>query len=156
MRLTIMIKSLLIFVILLTLNLKAQTVKQISGKINEEQLKFIKENYNWNEENIIVINFLQTKRNCQYNAYKNWDVSKKWWENFYSKIDLTNVANRYVYSNAKAAKRIIDSCVYANVPKVVLISSLLTNGFKAGQFLNPQYLLLNAFGGKFNLILSST
>ena len=55
-----------------------------------------------------------------------------------------------------AAKRIIDSCVYANVPKVVLISSLLTNGFKAGQFLNPQYLLLNAFGGKFNLILTST
>ena len=47
-----------------------------------------------------------------------------------------------------AAKRIIDSCVKGNVPKVVLISSLLTNGFRAGQFLNPQYLLLNAFGGE--------
>ena len=46
-----------------------------------------------------------------------------------------------------AAKRIIDSCVDGNVPKVVLISSLLTNGFRAGQFLNPQYLLLNTFGG---------
>jgi nucleoside-diphosphate-sugar epimerase len=45
------------------------------------------------------------------------------------------------------AKRIIDACVAANVPKVVLLSSLLTNGFAAGQFLNPQYLLLNAFGG---------
>lgn len=45
------------------------------------------------------------------------------------------------------AKRIIDACVAANVPKVVLLSSLLTNGFAAGQFLNPQYLLLNTFGG---------
>ena len=46
------------------------------------------------------------------------------------------------------AKRVIDSCVEAKVHKVVLVSSLLTNGFRAGQFLNPQYLLLNAFGGK--------
>jgi hypothetical protein len=46
------------------------------------------------------------------------------------------------------AKRVIDSCVEAKVQKVVLVSSLLTNGFRAGQFLNPQYLLLNAFGGK--------
>jgi hypothetical protein len=46
------------------------------------------------------------------------------------------------------AKRVIDSCVEAKVQKVVLVSSLLTNGFRAGQFLNPQYLLLNAFGGR--------
>jgi hypothetical protein len=45
------------------------------------------------------------------------------------------------------AKRIIDACVGAKIPKVILVSSLLTNGFRAGQVFNPQYLLLNAFGG---------
>ena len=44
-------------------------------------------------------------------------------------------------------KRIIDTCAEENIPKIVLISSLLTNGLLAGQLLNPQYLLLNAFGG---------
>lgn len=34
-----------------------------------------------------------------------------------------------------------------NVQRFVLVSSLLTNGLAAGEGLNPQYLLLNAFGG---------
>ena len=44
-------------------------------------------------------------------------------------------------------RRLIDACVDAKVPRFVLCSSLLTNGLVAGQLLNPQYLLLNAFGG---------
>ncbi|CAM9827074.1 unnamed protein product [Phaeothamnion confervicola] len=44
-------------------------------------------------------------------------------------------------------RRVIDACVDAQVPKLVMISSLLTNGLAAGQGLNPNYLLLNAFGG---------
>lgn len=35
-------------------------------------------------------------------------------------------------------KRIVDAAVKSKVPKVVLISSLLTNGLASGQFLNPQ------------------
>jgi nucleoside-diphosphate-sugar epimerase len=46
-----------------------------------------------------------------------------------------------------ATKRVIDAAVAAGVSKVVLVSSLLTNGIGAGQIFNPQYLLLNAFGG---------
>jgi hypothetical protein len=46
-----------------------------------------------------------------------------------------------------ATKRLIDACVAAGVSKVVMVSSLLTNGLNAGQLFNPQYLLLNAFGG---------
>ena len=41
----------------------------------------------------------------------------------------------------------IDACVDARVGKYVMISSLLTNGLQSGQLLNPQFLLLNAFGG---------
>ena len=44
-------------------------------------------------------------------------------------------------------RRLIDACVDARVRKFVLCSSLLTNGPAAGQLLNPQFLLLNAFGG---------
>jgi len=44
-------------------------------------------------------------------------------------------------------KRIVDACVDAKVHKFVLISSLLTNGLMSGQLLNPQFLLLNSFGG---------
>jgi nucleoside-diphosphate-sugar epimerase len=45
------------------------------------------------------------------------------------------------------AKKTIDACVDAGVPKFVLLSSILANGLEAGQALNPQYLLLNSFGG---------
>lgn len=44
-------------------------------------------------------------------------------------------------------KRLIDACTDSGVSKFVLVSSLLTNGLYAGQLLNPQYLLLNSFGG---------
>merc|ERR1711871_863199 len=46
-----------------------------------------------------------------------------------------------------ACKRLVDACVNQKVKRFVLVSSLLTNGFAAGQLLNPQYLLLNSFGG---------
>lgn len=60
---------------------------------------------------------------------------------------LPDIKGSYRIDNL-GSKLIIDACVASNVPKVVLVSSLLTNGFRAGQFLNPQYLLLNAFGGR--------
>jgi nucleoside-diphosphate-sugar epimerase len=45
-------------------------------------------------------------------------------------------------------KRIIDACVETpSVKKVVFLSSVLANGLKAGQVTNPQYILLNSFGG---------
>ena len=44
-------------------------------------------------------------------------------------------------------KRIIDVSSAVGCKKIVLLSSLLTNGFESGQFTNPQYILLNSFGG---------
>ena len=141
MKLTIMLKFVLVLVMLLTLNLKAQTVKQILGKIDEEKLKFIKENYNWNEENIIVINFLQPISNCHYDAYENLSIPSKWWTNFYSKIDLTNVANRFVYSDANAARRIIDSKIYLTDEK----NFILNNFFSKEPYCHG-VLVINNFG----------
>lgn len=44
-------------------------------------------------------------------------------------------------------KRIIDNAIESNVKKIVLVTSLLTSGLESGQIANPQYLLLNLFGG---------
>jgi len=44
-------------------------------------------------------------------------------------------------------KKIIDACIQKNVRKVILITSLLTSGAESGQLLNPQFILLNLFGG---------
>lgn len=44
-------------------------------------------------------------------------------------------------------KKIIDACIQSNVRKIILVTSLLTSGAESGQFLNPQFILLNLFGG---------
>lgn len=44
-------------------------------------------------------------------------------------------------------KKIIDAAISCKVRKIILVTSLLTSGLESGQLLNPQYLLLNLFGG---------
>ena len=44
-------------------------------------------------------------------------------------------------------RKVIDACVNTGVNKFVMVSSILANGLAAGQALNPQYVLLNTFGG---------
>ena len=88
-------------------NINAQSTHH-SGKVTETQLKFFKENYNWNSENILIINFLQPKYNCHYDAYTNLTVSISWWDKFYNDLDLKNIANRYVYSDNKKVKEIVN------------------------------------------------
>lgn len=44
-------------------------------------------------------------------------------------------------------KKLIDAAINNNVNKLVLITSLLTSGLESGQLLNPQFILLNLFGG---------
>lgn len=84
---------------------------QIQNKkvITESQLKFIKEKYNWNSEGLLIINFVQPNENCFYDNNGNIENSIKWWEKFYSKIDLKKILNIYVYSDKISANKIIDS-----------------------------------------------
>lgn len=44
-------------------------------------------------------------------------------------------------------KRLVDACVQAKVKKVVLVSSILTNGRAWGQEKSPGFVVTNAFGG---------
>lgn len=41
---------------------------------------------------------------------------------------------------------VLNASLSLGIPKLVLVSSLLTNGAAAGQALNPNYILLNIFG----------
>lgn len=56
---------------------------------------------------------------------------------FKESYDIDNIGN----------KRIIDNAIQSNVKKIILITSLLTSGLESGQITNPQYILLNLFGG---------
>jgi hypothetical protein len=78
-------------------------------KITASQLKFIKEKYNWNTERVLIINFTQSNENCFYDNNRNLENSINWWNKFYSKIDLTNVLNIYVYSDKISATKLIDA-----------------------------------------------
>lgn len=79
------------------------------GNLNQAQLDFVKENFNWTSEDILIVNFKQPRNKCHYDAYENLKASTKWWTNFYSQMDLNNTHNIFVYSDAKKAKNTIDS-----------------------------------------------
>lgn len=103
-------KNILIFFISLgIMSFKYNEEKINNGKLTEIQLNFVKENYNWNSEDIIIVNFRQPKTNCFYDNYKNINNSVSWWKSFYSKMNLKNTLNIFVYSDKHAAKNVIDS-----------------------------------------------
>ena len=77
--------------------------------LTETQLKFIKYNYKWNSEKLLIINFMHRKENCFYDNNNNLDSGINWWTKFYSKINLNKVLNIYVYSDSVSTKKIIDT-----------------------------------------------
>jgi nucleoside-diphosphate-sugar epimerase len=46
----------------------------------------------------------------------------------------------------RGTKNMVDACRQKNINRLVLISSILTNGAAIGQLLNPAYIILNIFG----------
>ncbi len=103
-------KIIVLFIISLgIMSFKNNKEKISNGKLTEIKLNFVKENYNWNSEDIIIVNFRQPRTNCSYDNYENLINSVSWWNSFYSIINLKNTLNIFVYSNKKAAKNVIDS-----------------------------------------------
>ena len=98
-------------ILLSIISIMIMSFHQIENKksLTETQLNYIKEKYKWNSENILIINFVQSSKNCFYDNNKNLDESYKWFEKFYSKINLENVLNIYVYSDKKSAKKVINN-----------------------------------------------
>ncbi|GHA43229.1 hypothetical protein GCM10007103_25630 [Salinimicrobium marinum] len=79
-----------------------------SEKLSDVQLQFIKDNFNWNSEGLLIVNFRQPRNKCPYNQYKNLEKSYEWWVKNYSDLDLENIHNIYVYSNSKKSEAMID------------------------------------------------
>lgn len=46
----------------------------------------------------------------------------------------------------RGTKNMVDACRQKNINRLVLVSSILTNGAAIGQLLNPAYIILNIFG----------
>ncbi len=81
----------------------------LKKQFNETELSFIKEIYNWQEEEILIINFRQPSKNCHYDNNVNVEKHTYWWDNFYKDFDLKSKKNIYVYSDKEAANKVIDN-----------------------------------------------
>ncbi|PCI02537.1 MAG: hypothetical protein COB81_05110 [Flavobacteriaceae bacterium] len=85
-----------------------------ADKINDEQLKFIKESYNWNNEKILIISYIQpiAISTCNINYKTIPDSGKKWREDFYSKINTEDCLKIEVLANGEKVKNILDNIIY--------------------------------------------
>src|SRR5690606_960411 len=77
--------------------------------LTQNEVKYIEENYNWNDEEFLLVNFRMPSGRCHYDNYENLEVSMEWWKKFYSNIKLENVAKRFVFSDSVRAHSILDS-----------------------------------------------
>jgi hypothetical protein len=99
----------IIFLSLISMIIMSFCQNENKKTLTESQLKFIKEKYKWNSEDLLIINFVQPNKNCFYENNGNLENSIKWHQKFYSKINLNNVLNISVYSDKISARKIIDS-----------------------------------------------
>jgi len=105
-------KVILLFAIILMLfSFKKIDSNIYNGKINQNQLSFIKNNYPWKTGEILVINYRQPRNSCHYDNYKNLSpkTSSKYWNDFYSKMEFKNISNIWVYADSKRANKVLDN-----------------------------------------------
>lgn len=99
----------IILLLILFVSLLSFDKSNKNEKFTESQLTFIMENYNWKSEELLIVNFRQPSSRCHYDNYRNLNKPSKWWTDFYTKINLKNIKNIFVYSDQLKAKKIIDS-----------------------------------------------
>ena len=94
-------------------NFQAQPVSaDFAGKIDSQILDQIRDFYHWKEEEILIINFKQPLSSCHFNNNKITTGGKKWWKNFYSKINTENALNIQVLANGERVRRKLDDIKY--------------------------------------------
>jgi len=79
-----------------------------TGKIDENQLDFIKNNYNWKTARILIVNYKQPLSSCHFNNHTISNKSK-FWKRFYSNIDTENCKNINVMANGEKNFKNIDN-----------------------------------------------
>ena len=83
-----------------------------ADKVNSEQLDFIRINYNWTKEKILIINYSQPIHSCHYDNTKITSKSEKWWKDYYSKVNTEDCLNIKVLANGERVKRRLDNITY--------------------------------------------
>lgn len=83
-----------------------------AGQLDGEKLAFIKDNYNWPEESVLVINYKQPNSRCHFNYKKKVKDSTDWWRASFSKTALKNSSEIYVISESHYVTRFLDNETY--------------------------------------------
>jgi hypothetical protein len=102
-------KTILLLTLTISLLNFQKAESQTVEKLSEKQLEIISEAYQWNSEDIIIVNFRQPQSSCHYDNYQDLKKSSEWFTEYYSNIELVNVRNIFVYSDSNKATEIIDS-----------------------------------------------
>jgi hypothetical protein len=98
-----------------TINLENQTndskneeqiIYDYADKISDEQLTFIKKAYNWNDEKILIIDYVQPIEisPCELDYKSIPNSGKKWRKDFYSKINIEGCLNIQVFGSGEIIK----------------------------------------------------
>ena len=97
------------YIILLLLSFQAIFSQEKS--IPKDQMKSIRYEYNWNEEEeFLIINYRFPQDYCPYENYSELESTYNWLNNkVYSKVDMTKKRNIFVYADKLGAKPILDS-----------------------------------------------
>jgi hypothetical protein len=102
-----------------------------NGVLDSEQIQFLKQNYNWKSEKNLIINFKESESNCKSAVYilgtDGFKKEQKIQTAFYSKINLDNYLNIFIYSEIKGIERFIDNKTYFNDINNELLNSIFHN-----------------------------
>ncbi len=92
-----------------TVETKKEVKIQEIKTLPKDELKAIKETYNWNNEKILIVNFKGMKDECNLSIYDGLQATREWFENtVYPNVDLTSCRNIYIYADKLYAKPILD------------------------------------------------
>ena len=83
-----------------------------TDRIDSEKLNFIRKTYNWNNEKILILNYSQPINSCHFDNNKITSEVKKWWKDFYSKINTEDCLNIKVLANGERVKNKLDNINY--------------------------------------------
>ena len=87
-------------------------VYDFKGKVDVEVLTFLAKNYNWNTQEILIVNYSQPIKDCHFDNNQLTKQSIKFFDDFYAKINTENSLIVKVFSNGERIRRKLDNVKY--------------------------------------------
>src|SRR5690606_32790666 len=79
------------------------------GELTAAQFLTIKHHYGWDEEQILIINYVQPRKYCHFdNGVFNSD-NKKWWDAYNGGIDTEGCLNIHVFADSRRLRKKLDN-----------------------------------------------